>query len=175
MNGSQMNGHTPQLNGHAPQMNGHAPAPAAQSGDNPNHALENSHLSTDILELVLENLLTAVRSALLYMEGPLKKTLEARLHDQGKLPDARCSSLAAEVVDELYRAQLILEPKGAILADHFLGMTHRISPIGFLVSIPPSCPWANDAKAMLAPNASTLPSKEGSRTSWLKDLRHSSS
>lgn len=86
-------------------------------------SVNSQQVPADTLAVVLENLTSSVRSALSYMEGPLKNTLEAKLHDQGehKLPDAKLSSLAAEVVNELHKAQLMLEPKPVILADHFLG------------------------------------------------------
>ncbi|OTA66127.1 S-adenosyl-L-methionine-dependent methyltransferase [Hypoxylon sp. EC38] len=76
---------------------------------------------SDMLDLVLENLSSSVRLALMYMEGPLKDTIQSRLHNEDKLPDAKCSSLAANAIDLLHRAQLILEPRSTILADHFLG------------------------------------------------------
>ncbi|CAJ2504440.1 Uu.00g118340.m01.CDS01 [Anthostomella pinea] len=73
------------------------------------------------LALVLENLTASVQSALSYMEGPLKDTIECSLHHDERLPETRCSVVATKAIDTLHRAQQLLEPRSVILADHFLG------------------------------------------------------
>ncbi|KAI1176318.1 O-methyltransferase-domain-containing protein [Nemania sp. FL0916] len=78
-------------------------------------------VSHKMVELVIENLLASVQSALSYLQGPLKQPLHDLLHDQEKLPDVKLLGLARDAVDALFKAQQILEPKSLILADHFLG------------------------------------------------------
>lgn len=75
-----------------------------------------------MVKLVLENLTSATRSAMALLDGPLKDTVQKRLHDASTLPDSDLSNLAAETIDVLHKAQLALEPRSTILADHFLGM-----------------------------------------------------
>lgn len=102
---------------------------ARRLGDHPTF---NGEASTkidaiDTLSVVLENLTSSVTSTLSYLEGPLAQALRARLHDQDGLPDERLSQLAANAVNILHTVQRLLEPRSAILADHFLGMPHLSS------------------------------------------------
>lgn len=127
MNGSYVNGQ--KVNGD--QINGHK---AKSTSPSRSTNFENRlHLDYDalpnicsveakaMLQLLLENLNNAVKSALSYLEGPLKGCLRESLHNGGGLPDPTCSLLAAETTDLLHRTQKLLDPKTVILADHFLG------------------------------------------------------
>lgn len=83
---------------------------------------------SQMLEMVLQNLASATQAALSFMQGPLKSTLEEQLHAASTLPDAHLSTLAAETIDLLHKAQQALEPRSVVLADHFLGTSHSHSP-----------------------------------------------
>jgi gliotoxin/aspirochlorine biosynthesis O-methyltransferase len=73
------------------------------------------------LEAVLQELTLNVRVAVAKLKGPLKSAVRESLHDPNTLPEARCSAIAADVVDVLHEVQQLVEPRTLILADHFLG------------------------------------------------------
>lgn len=51
----------------------------------------------------------------------LGNKLDETLHHDVQLPDPEALEKAAEAVDLSHRIQILLDPKGLILADHFLG------------------------------------------------------
>lgn len=64
--------------------------------------------------------------------GSLANKLDETLHHEVQLPDPEALKNAAETVDLLHQIQVLLDPKGLILADHFLGMgtiTAGIAPM----------------------------------------------
>lgn len=52
----------------------------------------------------------------------LGNKLDETLHHDVQLPDPEALERAAEAVDLSHRIQILLDPKGLILADHFLGI-----------------------------------------------------
>jgi hypothetical protein len=98
-----------------------------QSKTNTHDCHSNSHgtsISPEkeaMVGLVMENLVANMRSALSYLQGPLKSTLQSSLHNVDKLPNIRLSQLAAEAGDLLHEAKICFDPGTLILADHFLG------------------------------------------------------
>lgn len=52
----------------------------------------------------------------------LGNKLDETLHHEVQLPDLEVLGKAAEAVDLLHQIQVLLDPKGLILADHFLGI-----------------------------------------------------
>jgi len=100
--------------------NGYHDAPQPNGRPSEAHATLQTD-KPDALEIVLENLANSVSAAVSALEGPLSETWRSKLRHDSKLPDAKCSALAARAVDLLHKAQLLLEPPSMTLADHFLG------------------------------------------------------
>ncbi|KAL4886431.1 S-adenosyl-L-methionine-dependent methyltransferase [Aspergillus karnatakaensis] len=75
------------------------------------------------MEATLSILNASLQEAVAQLKGPLNAERLAALHDhdEGKLPDAALSDLAARTVDLLHEAEQLLEPSSLVLADHFLG------------------------------------------------------